>query len=118
MELLELFKGLIHELLGLILAICGERGVVRAFAVLNEHEVPIELGVTRDAADLLQLIIGVLAALGSRADRVVELHQLVGQSAGALQRLGLDRFDIRLQVRVALGAGALDQRRVISGLEM
>ena len=88
-----------------------------AVAVLHEDEVPIELGVAGEKAKLLQLLVGVGAALHSGGELMVQLHQFPGHLVGAGLDLLLDAPNLPGQVGVALGAVVVQQLLILQGAD-
>ena len=63
---------------------------MRAFAVLNEHEIPVELTLAVQRTDGVQLILGVLLGSNRVGELVGQVFQLGADGDGALFGLRLD----------------------------
>ena len=84
-----------------------------ALAVLNEHKVPIELGVTGKGANLVEPGLADAAAFDRGGELLGQELQLIADGVRARLDALLRRPDLGDKIRMALGALVLDQLGVV-----
>ena len=111
--LLEHTHSLIGKSLCLVKAVAVQCGVVGAFAVLHEHEVPVELGIPGHRPNVVQLLLGILTGFHSQSQLLRQALQQIAYGIGAPFRLLLNGPNLTGQVGMALGTGVLHQGLVL-----
>ena len=87
-------------------AVIGKGRVVRALAVFHKYEIPVELRVAVERADLIELLLGERSGFHGVSQRVGEIHELGADFQRAGFHLALDGTDLFRHIRAAVAAGA------------
>ena len=88
-----------------------------AFAVFNEYEVPIELGIPGDGTDGIQLFFRVISAFSSQHQFFCQRFQGVADGIGTALCHFLDSGHFLSQILMAFGAGTAQQCLIVQRAE-